>query len=120
MLINDRKIPIHEVLKKAKAQADIDPNEAIAILMGVSQRASFAPWGSHALIRLLIKEGRKEESRRYCTKLFNTHPEFAAGWQPRLDCSTTVWPLSMTCLTASSLNSAVYFVLFISSTPIQF
>jgi len=34
--------------------------------------------------------------------------------------STTVWPLSMTCLTAASLNSGVYFVLFISSTPIQF
>jgi len=86
MLINDRKIPIHEVLKKAKAQAAIDPNQAIATLLEVSQSASFAPWGSLALIRLLIKKGRREESRRYCTKLFNTHPEFAAGWRPRLDC----------------------------------
>jgi hypothetical protein len=81
MPINDRKIPIHEVLKKAKAQSAIDPNQAIATLLEVSQSASFAPWGSLALIRLLFKGGRYEESRSYSTKLFNTHPEFAAGWR---------------------------------------
>jgi hypothetical protein len=38
----------------------------------------------------------------------------------RLATSATVSPLSITCLTASSLNSAVYFVLLISSALIQF
>lgn len=67
-------------------RAEIDLDEAIAILMEVSASASFAPWGSHALSRLLLRAERKDEARSHRTKLFDTHPEFAAGWQSRLDC----------------------------------
>ena len=86
MLETERDRPTHEVIEDAEARAEVDLDEAIAILAEASASASFAPWGSRALSRLLLRAGRKDEARTYCTRLFTTHPEFVAGWQARLDC----------------------------------